>query len=210
MKKRLQKMNSIQGFSLVELLVAVLILSMVSAVVAGGIPVAKNAYQKVTIAANAQIMLSTTITALRNELCTAGDVSILDETGEVVAEATDDSGNKAEITTGKMIRYYSPAIKNYSTLSNGRIYKSSGVPAEGEEADSIILTQYADSSLKSPRRLVSKVSGDNQLYVTYDTVSYNRETGIVTFSELKVQDKDGKVFAELDESDSVIKIKLIG
>ncbi len=37
-------MNSARGFSLVELLVAILIVSMVAAVVAGGIPVAKNAY----------------------------------------------------------------------------------------------------------------------------------------------------------------------
>lgn len=75
MMKQMRKRNNRKGFSLTELLAAVLILSMVSAVVVGGIPVAKNAYEKVTVAANAQVMLSTTISALRNELCTASNAT---------------------------------------------------------------------------------------------------------------------------------------
>ena len=59
------------GFSIAELLVAILILSMVSTVVAGGIPVARDAYNKITVAANAQVLLSTTINSLRSELGTA-------------------------------------------------------------------------------------------------------------------------------------------
>lgn len=74
LKKHAGKLNKSKGFSLTELLVAVLILGMVSSVVAGGIPVARDAYQKVTLSANAQVMLSTAIAALRNELCTASNV----------------------------------------------------------------------------------------------------------------------------------------
>lgn len=72
--KALEKLKSRGGFSLGELLVATLILLMVSSVVAGGIPVARDAYNKVTIGANSQVLLSTTISALQNELGTATEI----------------------------------------------------------------------------------------------------------------------------------------
>lgn len=89
-KKLMRKLNKRSGFSLTELLAAVLILGMVSSVVAGGIPVAKDAYEKVTLSANAQVMLSTAISALRNELCIASKVK------------TDASGNKLTFFSGNI------------------------------------------------------------------------------------------------------------
>ena len=70
------KLNRRKGFSLTELLAAVLILGMVSSVVAGGIPVARDAYNKVTVSANAQVLMSTTISALRSQL---GVAKIVDD-----------------------------------------------------------------------------------------------------------------------------------
>ena len=95
-KKLMRKLNKRKGFSLTELLAAVLILGMVSSVVAGGIPVAKDAYEKVTLSANAQVMLSTAISALRNELCTASEVKAVD------------SGNK--------LKFFSGNIQNECTI----------------------------------------------------------------------------------------------
>ena len=63
-----QKLNSQDAFTLAETLITVLILLMVSAVVAGGIPAAANAYRKAVDAANAHVLLSTTVNALRSEL----------------------------------------------------------------------------------------------------------------------------------------------
>ena len=68
LKKRLRNHY---GFTLAETLVAVIILLLVSTIVARGVPVAKNAYEKVVVGANARVMLTTAITALRNELSTA-------------------------------------------------------------------------------------------------------------------------------------------
>ena len=62
MKKIRNKLHNRKGFSLAETLMAVLILLMVSAVVAAGIPMAREAYEKAVDAANAQTLLSTTIT----------------------------------------------------------------------------------------------------------------------------------------------------
>ena len=80
MKRLRKKLNNKRGFSLAETLVAVLILLMVSAVVAEGIPAAANAYRKAVDAANAHVLLSTTVNALRGELSTARDLKSEDLT----------------------------------------------------------------------------------------------------------------------------------
>lgn len=197
MWKHRQKLNNRRGFSITELLVAILILSMVSSVVAGGIPVAKEAYEKITLSANAQVMLSTTISALRNEMCTASDVTIWDSNSNPVAEGSD----------GVVIRYYSPSINNYSTLSIGKPEDST------EKQDSILLTQYADSDLKSPRQLIVSSAGGNKLYVAYTGVSVSvpddEKNQFVTFTGLKVVDEGGITRAKLKDEDNKVKIRLI-
>ena len=186
MRKLIIKRNNRKGFSLTELLVAVLILSMVSAVVAGGIPVARDAYEKITVTANAQVMLSTAISALRNELCTANVET------PVPSEGT------------TKIRYYSPSIGNYS-----EIY----VPVEdnpGHDAyteKTILIKQFANSSTGTKvRPLISKTLGEDKLYVTYDTVSYENKNNTVTFGGLKVTDLKGKEYAKVS---TPVKIRLI-
>ena len=62
------------GFTLAETLICVLILLMVSAIVGAAMPSAANAYKNVVDAANAQVLLSTTLTALRDEFSTAKQV----------------------------------------------------------------------------------------------------------------------------------------
>ena len=63
----MKRLNSRTGFTLAEVLITVLILLMITAVVAGGMPVAANAYYKVVDAANAQVLLST---AMKKDLRT--------------------------------------------------------------------------------------------------------------------------------------------
>ena len=75
MKNTTRKLKKSAGFTLAETLITVLILLMVSSVVAGGVPAAANAYRKAVDAANAHVLLSTTVNALRGELSTAWGVS---------------------------------------------------------------------------------------------------------------------------------------
>ena len=60
-----------RGFTLAETLLALLILLLATAVTATGLPVAIRAYHDVVDAANAEVLLSTTMTALRDELGSA-------------------------------------------------------------------------------------------------------------------------------------------
>lgn len=189
MRKLIIKRNNRKGFSLTELLVAVLILSMVSAVVAGGIPVARDAYEKITVTANAQVMLSTAISALRNELCTANVET------PVPSEGT------------TKIRYYSPSIGNYSEIYVGKVPDEDNPGYDAYKGNTILIKQFANSSTGTKvRPLISKALGEDKLYVTYDTVSYENKNNTVTFGGLKVTDLKGKEYAKVS---APVKIRLI-
>lgn len=66
-----------QGFTLTEMLVTLLIMTLASTLLATGIPVAIDTYQKTVKSANAQIALSTTLTVLRAELGSSSDVRVV-------------------------------------------------------------------------------------------------------------------------------------
>ena len=144
MKKRIKnKIRTRKGFTLAEMLIAVLILLMVSGIVAAGIPAAKNAYEGVVVASNADILLSTTISALRNELGTARHIE------------------KADDTT---LTYFSSSRNTYSRLSvdaqNGiMLQRYAGVNGMGTDSEA--------------ERLVSKAASTNNLFVTYESVEYS-------------------------------------
>ena len=86
MKTLKNKLNS-RGFTLTELLITLIILLMVTAIVAAGIPLAARAYQKLVDASNAQLLMSTTMTELRGELSTAEDIKA--EGGALTYKAED-------------------------------------------------------------------------------------------------------------------------
>ena len=162
----MNKLREKNAFTLAETLITVLILLMVSAVVAGGVPAAANAYRKAVDAANAYSLLSTTVNALRDELSTAWNVSV--------------SGNK--------ITYYSSDTGSQSTIS--------------VSGNDIILQQYNDWSNEyldststvskpEPRPLVTdaaKIKG--KLSVTYSSVAFDKDAGIITFTGLGVSNNE--------------------
>lgn len=71
--------RDVAGFTLTEMLVTTLILAMVSTLMATGIPVAIDTYQKVVKTSNAQLALSTTVSIVKNELGLATDVQVVGE-----------------------------------------------------------------------------------------------------------------------------------
>lgn len=157
------KIRERAAFTLGEALVAVIILLLVTSIVAAGIPSAMRAYDNVVVASNAEVLLSTTMSALRNELSTAKDINVVGDT---------------EIT------YYSQSTDRKSSIYIGKDGSDSGLP------DDIMYKVRASGS--DGTRLVSKEAADSrmELHVTYNKVTY--ENGIVVFEQLSVKRKDGK------------------
>ena len=179
MEKIRRKLHTENGFTLAETLLAVLILLMVSTIVATGIPVARNAYEKVVLASNAEVLLSTTISTLRNELGTSTDVDI--------------PGGTAvnNVKSGKAITYY-----NSARGSSSRIFMVDG-------GTDIQFQRYYSAegllpnAVPDPGNLISDETATNNLHVTFDTVAFDQDTGIITFSNLTVK-RDSSVLASRD------------
>ena len=162
-----RKLHSKAGFSLTELLAAVIILLLVSSIVASGIPVARDAYNKVVIASNAEVLLSSTITTLRNELGTAKDVKV----------------------NSNAITYYNPSRKALAKIyvdTDGIMferYHSEGTTTE-------IINTGSAATLLMPSKTAT---GD--LYVTYTSVTYtevSKGNVYVTFNGLSVNRESGQ------------------
>ncbi len=83
-----EKLNNDHGFSLTETLSTMIIMSFVGIMVTSGIMSATRAYKQITEHANAQLMLSTTITALHDELIYALPDSLSGGTSEDSTEIT--------------------------------------------------------------------------------------------------------------------------
>lgn len=74
----MKKIQSQKGFSIPEMLMAVLIMTLTLSFIGGGVTVIKDAYLKITIRKEAQILLSTVITAVSRELQYADDIQKAD------------------------------------------------------------------------------------------------------------------------------------
>ena len=180
-----KKLKSKSGFTLAETLLAVLILLLVSVIVANGIPVARNVYNNVIIGANAQMLLSTAVTALRNELGTAKDVNL--------------SSDKTYVTYFNSERGAYSVINKASSSDNIQVNPYIVKPTGGT------ITPIAGSTVHD---LVSKAASNKDLYVTYSTVELDTNNpDIIIFKQLEVKPINGSSSAitSLDE----LKIRLV-
>ncbi len=187
MKRVLRKLRSREGFSLAEMLITVLILLMVSAVVAGGVPAAVNAYKKAVDAANAHSLLSTTVNALRRELSTAWDVSV--------------SGNK--------IKYYSSDTGSQSEISvvGDRIMLQEYYDWEAFDSGTAV-TKPAQRPLVTDATAIK-----GKLRITYDKAYPDK--GMITITGLKVFNTEASGEApiakmpDIDGKEAVLQIRVI-
>ena len=159
-KKRLKNKS---GFTLAETLLAVLILLLVSVIVANGIPVARNVYNNVIVGANAQMLLSTAVTALRNELGTARDV----KTG----------------SDEKYITYFNAEREAYSMISLAGENNTIQVQPYIVKPDGGSITAVNGSK---PHDLVSNAASNKDLYITYSKVHRDKDTVTGVYKEFIV------------------------
>lgn len=168
--RTVKRIKSSRAFTLAEALVAVIILLLVSAIVAAGIPAAARAYERVVIASDAHVLLSTTMSSLRNEMLTAKNVE--------------------EKEGGKAVIFYNESLGTesmiYSDSDTGRIMIKRYAAKEVIE----------DAEDSTPQPLVSDEASDYDeetgkgLYATFSTVSYNKDKKVVTFHDIVVKNGD--------------------
>ncbi|WP_066719374.1 PulJ/GspJ family protein [Clostridium sp. Marseille-P299] len=79
----MKKLKSQDGFSLSEMMLAVLIIALTMGFIGGGITVVKDAYLRITLRAEAQTLLSTAVSAISVELRNADEIQEqISESGE--------------------------------------------------------------------------------------------------------------------------------
>jgi prepilin-type N-terminal cleavage/methylation domain-containing protein len=192
MKTRLRKrIKSDRGFTMAELMLTMLILVMVAGVLTAGVSVASKAYRKVVESANAQLLYSTTLTALRTELGSA----------------------KAEITcsSDKTVTYFSTET-GYTAIvcgSEGVVFKpylqNNGNGTFSEPKDD------AEKALYS-RPLVSTAAADG-LVVQYDSITYDGTKKLFTIQGLRViragEDADAEPLAGSKDEKSTFTIRAV-
>lgn len=167
----------VQGFTLTEMLVTMLILALASTLMATGIPVAIDTYHRTVNSANAQVALSTTATVLRTELGTATKVvnEKSDGTGKIFYKGSDglwaSIGADANRSLGLVKQYYMGSL--------GIGDDTSGLKTYGQ-----------------PEPLITDEAITTSLSVTFD--SAKRENGYVTFERLEVKDVQGHTLASID------------
>lgn len=106
-----RKLKNKRAFTLAETLVATLIMLMVSAIMIAGIPAAKSAYDGIIVRSNAEVALSTAITALRNEMSVARDVK-MDGTTVTYVSGTYGSYSKIYLDSNNEVQYQRYAYVN--------------------------------------------------------------------------------------------------
>lgn len=155
-----KKIRRRKGFTLAETLIAIVLLLLATGIVTVGIPMAIEAYKKVTQAANAQALLSTTMTELRDKIAFSEDVKV-------------DSSNLTVTFTGENGRSYK--ISNQNTDSIKGIYME----------DVTVGATKTDSRL-----LVSDEAASKELYAKYDSITYSSSNSdLITFNNVKVYRK---------------------
>ena len=180
----LKRIRESKAFTLAEALVAMIIMLFVTAIVVAGIPAAFDAYDNVFIASNAEVLLSTTASALRNELGTADIVDI----------------------DGTTITYYNEQYASYSRISLGRAESGETLP---NDEKTIMYQRYAqDSELgnapSASGRFISKAASGENLFVTYTGVSISADGTYITFNGLAVK----KIKNGVAESTPAVRDKL--
>ena len=163
------KIRNRKGFTLAETLLAVLILLLVSSIVAAGMPAAKQAYEKVVLASNAELLLSTAVATLRDELGTAWDVQ--------------------EVAGG--VTYFSA-----DTTNRSKLYVESGTIKLYEYSETTAAEDLLGikKTAQKDHELVLQAEGDTSLKLTCTSIALSGDA--VTISDLSVKNSEGSKMAE--------------
>ena len=159
-----KRIRSRKGFTLAETLLAVLILLLVSSIVAAGMPAAKQAYEKVVLASNAELMLSTAVATLRDELGTAWDVQ--PATGGVTYFSADTTNRSKLYVKNDAIKLMEYSETTDAEQLLGITTKTAGAQADGEDGHELVFQAQGDNALKVCCGSIVPDSATNAVIIT--------------------------------------------
>ena len=92
------KIHSEEGFTLSETLMTVVLIGLITMAMAGGIVAAKNVYRRISLRADAQTLLATTVSAVTEDLSSVSSCDALQSSGSSQQTVTliQDDGNPIE------------------------------------------------------------------------------------------------------------------
>lgn len=179
----LRKLRARKGFSLSELLVTLVLVGLISAAVAGGISMIARSYTKVVDRADAEQLLSTTLSKMQDELCFARVDLEKPESTEpwsfisgitglrIRFKAGDESTGvvmdylKSKTGTDNIIETYQ--FTDDKLISGNRMYvtyESCTPQFEGDKCTGFVIKNLHVESLKTEGQILAQLPVDKQDY----------------------------------------------
>lgn len=194
------KIHSEEGFTLSETLMTVVLIGLITMAMAGGIVAAKNVYQRISLRADAQTLLATTVSAVTEDLSSVSSCDALQSSGSSQQTVTlIQDGNLAESTAFFYAesRGYRMQYRN-GTYGNGTYGTGASGGNTGTEAQKGIQVVPKDNEGGSIPLLPDKVQ-TRGLYAYIESLSVtkpqSKEDG--GYFTLKIQiKKDDQVVEE--------------
>lgn len=211
MNKRLiremrRKLHNTNGFTLSENLMTVVLIGLITMAMAGGIVAAKNVYQRISLRADAQTLLATTVSAVTEDLSSVSSCDALQSSGSSQQTVTliQDDGNPIESNAffyaesrGYWMQYrngsYGNGASGNGTSGSGASGNGASGGNTGTEAQKGIQVVPKDNEGGSIPLLPDKVQ-TRGLYAYIESLSVTKpqSKGDGGYFTLKIQIKNGK------------------
>lgn len=190
------KIHSEEGFTLSETLMTVVLIGLITMAMAGGIVAAKNVYQRISLRADAQTLLATTVSAVTEDLSSVSSCDALQSSGSSQQTVTliQDDGNPVESNAFFYAesRGYRMQYRNGS-YGNGASGTGASGGNTGTEAQKGIQVVPKDNEGGSIPLLPDKVQ-TRGLYAYIESLSVTKpqSKGDGGYFTLKIQIKNGR------------------
>ncbi len=175
-----------KGFTLTETLLTIVLVMMMTAAVAAGISIINSSMQKIQNKANAQVLLSTTVTLISDELKYATEVTT--EGGKVFIKSSDTDAwytyeNGSDDSIKGIVRsYYTETINDDGNLT----FQSTGVKTQ-------VVTSQAQT---------------NQLKTSIENLQFDSTKSVFKIGSLKVYDQKNTALETLPENFTIVNLNI--
>lgn len=200
------KIHSEEGFTLSETLMTVVLIGLITMAMAGGIVAAKNVYQRISLRADAQTLLATTVSAVTEDLSSVSSCDALQSSGSSQQTVTliQDDGNPIESNAffyaesrGYRMQYrngtYGNGASGNGTSGSGASGNGASGGNTGTEAQKGIQVVPKDNEGGSIPLLPDKVQTRGlYAYIKSLSVTKPQSKGDGGYFTLKIQIKNGR------------------